>query len=242
MRPAWLTLYLDVAPEEHARARDFWVGVTGDEPSPVRGASGEFATFLPPHGDPQLRIQRLESGPSGVHLDVHVDTAVTDLDAEIDRATGLGATLVARPGHAVLRSPGGFPFCLVREQLSNPPAPTRWPDGHRSVVDQLCLDIPPAAYDAEQAFWVALLEREPEQRGAEFVRLHGAPWLQVLLQRLHDDGGPVRGHVDLAADDRAAEVARIEALGATTSYVGPEWTTLRPPAGPVLCVTDREPR
>lgn len=239
MVPTWLTLYLDVAPGEHDRAVAFWEGVTGYRLSPARGAHGEFATLVPPDGDPQLRVQRLDDGPSGVHLDVHVPGG--DVDAAVDRALALGATLVERPGHAVMRSPGGFPFCLVREQLARPPAPTTWPDGHRSRVDQLCIDIPPAAYDAEAAFWPALLEREPEQRGPEFVRLHGDPWLKVLLQRLDAADGPVRGHVDLATDDPAAEVARIEALGATPSYAGSHWTALRPPAGPVLCVTDRLP-
>lgn len=239
MVPTWLTLYLDVAPDEHAAAVAFWEGVTGYPLSSSRGEHGEYATLLPPDGDAQLRVQRLDDGPSGVHLDVHVPGG--DIDAGVDEAVGLGASVVARPGHAVLRSPGGFPFCLVHEQLSRPPEPTTWPDGHRSRVDQLCVDIPPAAYDAEVAFWSAFLEREPEQSGPEFVRLHGEPWLRVLLQRLDTGDGPVRGHVDLATDDRAAEVERLVGLGATPSYVGRAWTALRPPAGPVLCVTDRLP-
>ena len=63
----------------------------------------------------------------------------------------------------------------------------------------------------------------------------------MLLQRLEHDEGPVHGHLDVATDDRSAEVGRLEALGATAVRENDEWTVLRPPAGPVLCVTDRDP-
>jgi len=242
MAPCWLTLYLDIAPGEYARAVEFWEGVTGGVLSAPRGDHGEFATLLPPDGDAQVRIQRLAQGTSRVHLDVHVAEDPDVFDAEVQRVVGLGATLVALPGHAVMRSPGGFPLCLVREQLGRPPAPGSWPGGHRSVVDQLCLDIPPAAYDVEAAFWADLLHRDrrPASR-PEFERLVGEPWLEILLQRLDSADGPVRGHIDVATDDRQAEVARLVGLGAIVAYHGPDWTTLTPPAGPVLCVTDRDP-
>lgn len=236
--PVWLTIYLDLAPEEHAAALAFWEGVTGWPVSQARGEHGEFATLVPPAGDPHLRVQRLDAGPSGVHLDIHVD----DLDAALARAEGLGARLVARPGHAVLRSPAGFPFCLVRERLAEPVGPSVWPDGHRSLADQLCLDVPPAAYDAECAFWAALLGVEVlDTTGSEFRRLDVPGPVQVLVQRLEEDEPVARGHVDVASDDRAAEVARLAALGARDAGVGDDWTVLDPPAGPVLCVTDRDP-
>lgn len=67
------------------------------------------------------------------------------------------------------------------------------------------------------------------------------PW-RLLLQRLDDVGIEVRAHLDFASDDRAAEVARHLGHGAVVVAQGRVWTVLRPPAGPVYCVTDRDPR
>ncbi|MBO0842210.1 MAG: VOC family protein, partial [Nocardioides sp.] len=61
MSPTWLTLFIDLAPDEHALGTTFWLGTTGYTLSPVRGEHGEFTTLVPPHGDDHLRIQRLGS-------------------------------------------------------------------------------------------------------------------------------------------------------------------------------------
>ena len=65
--------------------------------------------------------------------------------------------------------------------------------------------------------------------------------MRFLLQRLEDDEGPVRGHVDLSALDRAAEVERHRGLGAREEGPGDGWTVMRGPAGHRYCVTDRAP-
>ena len=97
---------------------------------------------MPPAGDDFLRVQRLEQGPSRIHLDLHV----TDAGAAAERAVALGARVVDRPeqGYVVLESPGGFTFCFVHHPASRRPRPTAWPGGHTSLVDQVCLDIPAA--------------------------------------------------------------------------------------------------
>jgi len=246
MDPTRLTFFLDLAPDEYAEAVAFWCAATGYDLSPSRGEHGEFASLVPPSGDDHLRVQRLEEGPSGVHLDLYVE----DLDAALEHAADSGATLVSRDGHAVLRSPGGFPFCLVPGPVATPSEPSVWPAdaadaaGHRSRIDQLCLDIGPSAYAAECAFWEALTgwPTQLTPRG-EFTRLRVRPALRmrILLQRLEHDEGPVRGHLDVATDDRAAEVRRLTALGAVPIGEGSMWTVLRPPAGPVVCVTGRDP-
>jgi hypothetical protein len=51
----------------------FWAAVTGSTLPPSRGRSGEFVTVIPSHGDPHLRVQRIDEGPGGSHLDLHVD-------------------------------------------------------------------------------------------------------------------------------------------------------------------------
>jgi len=238
--PHWLTVFVDLAPEEHDEATALWQAITGYRLSAARGEAGEFATLVPPDGDAHLRTQRLDDGASGTHLDLHV----ADLDAAVEEAIALGATLVARPGHAILRSPGGYPFCLVTGAASRPAAPTGWPDGHRSRVDQLCLDIVPAAYDRECDFWASLTGWPVRPSSSREFRRLAVPTelgVRLLLQRREYGDGPVTGHLDVATDDRAAEVARLAGLGLEPAGEGAEWTVLRPPVGPVLCVTDRGP-
>lgn len=235
-----LTFFLDLARDDYAEAVAFWGEATGEELSEPRGEHDEFASFLPPAGDDHLRVQRIGEGPSRTHLDLHVP----DLAAAVERAVGCGAIVVARPGHAVLRSPGGFPFCLVEGPAAVPSDPITWPDGHRSRADQLCLDIGPSAYAAECAFWSDLTGWPVRVTArTEFSRLQVPVALRarILLQRLEHDEGPVRGHLDIATDDRPAEVARLLEVGAEPFGEGPMWTVLRPPAGPVLCVTSRDP-
>ena len=234
-----LTFFLDLAPEDHAAATSFWQAATGYDPSSSRGEHDEFASLLPPAGDDHLRLQRLGAGPSRTHLDVHVD----DLAAAEAHALSCGATVLRSGAYVSLLSPGGYPFCLVTAPAGAPSRPTTWPDGHCSRAEQLCLDIAPSAYDAECAFWAALTGWPTRYTGGEFTRLRVPEELgtRVLLQRLEQEEGAVRGHLDVATDDRPAEVARLEAVGATVERANDEWTVLRPPAGPVLCVTDRDP-
>lgn len=241
--PFWVTAFLDLAPEAFEPGVRFWCGVTGYTRSPSRGADGEFASLVPATGDEHLRVQRLGRGPGRLHLDVHVP----DPGAAADAAEDLGATTTLRPdaGYVVLASPGGLPFCFVSHRASRPAEPATWADGSRSVVDQVCLDIPEAAYETECAFWQRLTGWEPRRSAdrAEFRRLlrPADQPLQLLLQRLGERGGPVRAHLDLAATDRPAETARHVVLGAGVREVVDGWTVLVDPAGATYCITDRVP-
>lgn len=240
----WVTAFIDLPPEDHEAGTRFWSAVTGYAVSPPRGTEGEFTTLLPPVGDPFLKLQRVGSGRH-IHLELHVH----DLESMTGRAERLGAEVTQRLGpYVVLRSPGGFVFCLVREKHAVRPGPTRWTYGHESLVDQVCLDIPAGAFDTECRFWSALTGwqlrgsvRRPEF--AHLVRPDTLP-LRFLLQRL--DGPPsaaVSAHLDLATDDREAEVRRHEHLGATRAPGGayPHWTVMHDPTGARYCVTDRSP-
>ncbi|MBZ5736107.1 VOC family protein [Nocardioides sp. TRM66260-LWL] len=237
----WLTAFLDHPRAVAAAAESFWAAATATTPSPDRGEDAEFATLLPGDGDAHLRVQRLAAGPAGVHLDLH--------DAEpralADRAVTLGATEVADLGHVVLRSPGGLAHCAVPAGETRRSAPVAVDGGPASLVDQVCLDVPPRLLDAELAYWCRLLEREPVTSSAStFLPLarHDDEPLRLMLQRLDADEPAVRAHLDLACDDRPAEVARLVALGAREVGGGPRWTTLVDPAGRAFCVTDRDPR
>jgi hypothetical protein len=219
----WLTAFLDLPAERFERAVDFWRAVTATGLSAPRGEFSQFATLLPGDGDAFLRVQRLGAGPARLHLDVHRDSQGERL---------------------MLASPGGLPYCEVSPGESVRPAPITWPGGHRSLVDQVCVDIPADRWDEECAFWARSTGWElvsgtrPEFRA--LVRPLGIP-LRILLQRLDEPTGPVRAHLDLATTDRAAETRRHIDLGATLVGQGPRWTVLRDLAGLPYCVTDRDP-
>ncbi len=242
MGVTWLTAFLDTPADTAEATEAFWVAVTGWPLSERRGPQGEFATLEPPDGDAVLKVQVVGEPPPGMlHLDVHVD----DVAGESARAAGLGAEphSDASLGYVVHRSPGGITFCLVAHEAGRRPGPVSWPAGH-SLVDQVCLDVPGDDYEREAQFWADLLVW-PRQPGAvaPFERLlpPDVQGLHVLVQRLDDLDGPARLHLDLAADDVAAEVGRHLDLGAQGVRVERYWTTLMDPAGRFYCVTERSP-
>ncbi|MFL6173838.1 MAG: VOC family protein [Marmoricola sp.] len=222
MPPTWITAFLDLPAASWADGTAFWRAVTATDLSPARGSNDEFATLLPPTGEPFLRVQRTASGAPGIHLDLH------GADQEWEVRT----------------SPGGFAFCVNVAAGGQRPPPQVWPGGHASLVDQVCLDIAPDDYEAECAFWAGLTGWELAPTSAPYMRQLVRPEpmpLRVLLQRRDEGGGPVTAHLDIATTDREAEVSRHEALGASVDGGGPRWTRLRDPAGMLYCVTDRNP-
>jgi hypothetical protein len=145
-------------------------------------------------------------------------------------------------GYVICGSPGGLTFCLVGHPGRRRPGPVG-PPGARSLVDQVCLDVPPSQWDAERSFWAALTgwELRSGARGelAALARPEGMP-LRLLLRRLDDEQYTVTGHLDLACEDRDAEAARHVALGARPVRRTEHWTTLRDPAGRGYCLTRRD--
>lgn len=222
MRPTWLTAFIDLPAVSYDAGAAFWAGVTGYSLSPSRGEHDEFATLVPPEGDAYLRVQRVGEGPGGVHLDVH------------------------RPGQPfeVRSSPGGLAYCEVSEPLSRRPPMATWPGGHRSQVDQVCLDIAPGAYEVECAFWSDLtgLPQRDSTYFPEFRTLERPPDqpIRVLLQRVGDDRPRVTAHLDVYTTDRTAEVRRHQALGATVLREHPHFTVLTDPTGAAYCITPRD--
>ena len=231
---AWLQLFLDTPRASFQEATRFWAAVTGWEPSPARGEDGQFLTLLPAEGASYLKLQAVD-GPPLVHLDLDS----TDRPAAIAAARDLGATTAWRYHDVdVMRSPGGLLLCHTL--LEGAPELVR--DG-RTIVDQVCLDVPAEHWDAELAFWSRLTGREPEGGALpEFVRLVRPGQLRILVQRLDEPTGPVRAHPDLASADREADTARHVELGARLERVHDRWTVLTAPGGQVYCLTDRDPR
>ena len=244
----WLTIFLDLPRSGYDETERFWLTVSAGELSARRGPDGEFVTVRPEHGDAYLRIQRVQHGPGGRHLDLHIDLDQESLADAAARAGALGATVRrVEPGLTVLDSPGGFTFCLVSwNGESTVPEPVQLADGARHRLDQLCLDIPPDRLEAECAFWSSFTGWPLRAGGLpEFHYLErpaGMP-VRLLFQR-QDQAGPrpvVTGHVDVACDDVAALAERQVAAGARLLARRQHWTTLADPAGQPYCLTGRDP-
>jgi len=244
----WLTIFLDFPADGFEAGVAFWQEVTGSGLSPFRGEGRQFATLLPPAGDPWLRVQRVASGPGGCHLDLHVDMSTGTLDDAARDATALGATVRYREGGLIIcESPGGFTFCLVRwEGETKPPAAVS-AAGTTCLADQLCLDVPPGVdFERERRFWAALLGVVPPEPGvggrAEFSWVgRGAGVVRLLTQQrvLAEPGERVTGHVDAGCADLAATTRSHVAAGARVVAQDAWWTVLADPAGRQYCLVAR---
>ena len=237
----WVAAFVDVPVDRFEASLAFWSQATATTSSARRGDRDQFLTLEPDDGSAPLWMQ-VHEGPARVHLDLHVD----DVDAYRDRATSLGATVLAEPGFAIMASPGGLVFCLVTGTGDERLGPVlAEPVPHR--VDQLCIDIPNPAFDAEIAFWASLTGWGTGQTQLpEFRSLDQPPHIpyRFLFQQLGADDGRTDVHVHLdiscggqnhAVRDRHAD------LGAEIGESHVHWTVMRDPAGLEYCVTNREP-
>ncbi len=120
-----LVIVIDVARLD--RAADFWSAALGY----VREGDGgaRYLSLLPADGaGAEILLQRVPDVKRGKNR-VHLDLRTRDLDAEVDRLTGLGARVlspepVTESGWrwSVLADPDGNEFCALQ-----PPA-SYWPD------------------------------------------------------------------------------------------------------------------
>jgi predicted enzyme related to lactoylglutathione lyase len=107
------TIAIDVPADAVEETIAFWSSALGA--TPLRTRMTNYTILDGACAPNRLVIQTIEEGRPSVHFDVHTD----DLDAEIERLVGLGATLVDErwkdhPGKwVVMRDPAGIEFCLV---------------------------------------------------------------------------------------------------------------------------------
>ena len=243
MAISWLTAFFDLPASALPTSCAFWQRVTRSTLSPLRGSRAAFATLIPEDEDAFLSVQRVDGRGSGCHLGVHVD----EIDTVVFQALSLGATAADGPSPIpVLRSPAGLPFCVVGHHGENRrPPPLAWPTGHHSLVDQVCVDIPPTFSTTSATSG----RRSPAgstvvARVSNFVTWPAPPRtpLRILLQRLDDQNvEEAAGHLDMATSDVTLERQRHEALGATVVAEFPDWMTLRDPNGLTYCITRRDP-
>ncbi len=97
------------------------------------------------------------------------------------------------------------------------------------------------------AFWSSAVGRPIDDQGEMaasefFARIpgEGADPLMMFIQVPEEKIAKNRVHLDMHADDRAAEVERLVGLGAVVVHdkheYGMEWTTLADPEGNEFCV------
>jgi len=148
MKLIWVQAIIDLPPASFAAGAAFWADVTNSRLGDVHPDHDEYTHLIPETGDMHLELQRIDEGQPSVHLDLLVD----DIPSWTERAAALGATVVATPGHSVLATPGGVPFCIVPGTTESQIADVIDPElPHR--VDQISIDVPHDSFDHDVTFW-----------------------------------------------------------------------------------------
>ncbi len=238
----WLTAYLDFPAADFGPEVTFWRAISGSTVSPPRGPQKEFASLDPFNGDAHLRVQRIDDGPGGTHLDIHVDDpAQASLEAE-----ALGARLLADYStHRVLSSPAGGAFCLVPwTGEADRARPIRWPGGTISIIDQICFGIPDESFDTEVAFWAALTGQPTPATGdidRKALSRDQSLSLQVVLLRT-SEANRFGGYLDVATTSLPEEVERHEDWGAVVTERFADHVVMADPTGRRYFISARNPR
>src|SRR4051812_28479144 len=120
------------------------------------------------------------------------------------------------------------------------PARSSGSDGvtHRSRINGILIDCNVEDIDGAAQFWAEVLGRSidgdhPGTRG-NYIMLQTPPdEISVQIQRVDHES---RVHIDVETDDIAAEVARLEKLGASVDQRLERWVVMRAPSGQRFCV------
>ena len=113
---------------------------------------------------------------------------------------------------------------------------------HRSRISAYVLDCPADNLQDATEFWskalgrgVETLDQDGDGRYAQLKTDADEPFL--LLQRVDHEA---RIHLDIETDDIDAEVARLEALGATRVAFVKRWWVMQAPTGHRFCVVRKQ--
>ena len=100
----------------------FWAAALGYEVGP--GDGQPYVDLVAPPGSPHVGLQTVpepKAAKSRIHFDLYVPLA--EVEAEVDRVVGLGATILAEPvrradgrfNFQILADPAGTEFCICAE-------------------------------------------------------------------------------------------------------------------------------
>jgi predicted enzyme related to lactoylglutathione lyase len=104
---------VDVPAADRPRAAEFWAGAFG-----VRGRPGTEFPEYHVFGEVTPGVIAMVQGTGDDAPRVHFDIETDDVEAEVTRLKGLGATELQRAGTwVVLRDPVGVVFCVVEIQV-----------------------------------------------------------------------------------------------------------------------------
>ncbi len=103
---------------------------------------------------------------------------------------------------------------------------------HRSRVCAVGIDTDPERYDTTAKFWSGALGRQCREDDP-YAALPGSD-MDYFVQRVAEEAPRV--HLDIETDDVAAEVRRLEALGARRIRQVEQWCVMEDPGGHVFCV------
>jgi catechol 2,3-dioxygenase-like lactoylglutathione lyase family enzyme len=232
-----VNLVVDAA--DPAASAHWWAGTLGWE---VTFQTRHEVAVEPPAGEPGLPLVFVpvpdhKSVPNRVHLDLASPSAAAQA-ALVDRLLGMGAT-PADVGQGevpwvVLADPEGNELCVLE------PRDHYRDTGPVAAVVMAAADPAGLArFWAEAAAWPVaeaddrLAALRHPSGGGPFLELARSATPKLVKNRLHLDVAPHPG------DDPAAEVARLQALGATPVDIGQgevTWTVLADPEGNELCV------
>ena len=109
---------------------------------------------------------------------------------------------------------------------------------HRSRINGILIDCKVDDIDAAARFWAGALGRPVDMghKGSRgnyrMLETPEGEW-SVQIQRVTHES---RVHIDIETDDIAAEVARLEKLGARVFEKKERWTVMEAPSGQRFCI------
>ena len=107
---------------------------------------------------------------------------------------------------------------------------------HRSRLGCIVIDCEAASVHQAAAFWAAALGGTIDiDEDGKYAEISDQGELKVLVQAV--DHAP-RVHLDIESDDKEAEVARLEALGAKVVARIKRWIVMEAPTGHRFCVVN----
>lgn len=109
---------------------------------------------------------------------------------------------------------------------------------HKSQLGELTIDCPPEAFEAAVEFWSRALGYAAKDADSDDFKVLETPADEVAVNIQRVDHEP-RVHLDIETDDIAAEVARLEKLGAVKVRDGKRWVVMRAPSGHGFCVVNK---